>query len=236
MKDKLRALVKLAEIDASAKHIEDQLRGIPLELEERRTAVEELDALVSGQRGELEAAEALLQEQVGDLKLRGDMLARSRAKSAKARNMREAQAAERELEAIRRSIRDGEAEMERLQGVITKSREILAEPLEELEAQRRTLAEATEGSAARLEALAIERDKITKGREAYVAQIPKPVYRRYERIRPQIHPAVVEAKDGVCVGCRLAVAPQLYNQIIRCDDFYRCQACTRFLYNKEALL
>ena len=236
VKDNLRALVKLAEIDASARHIEEQLEGIPKELEERRKAVQELEALVGGQGAQMEAAEALLKEQEGDLKLRSDMLSRSRAKSAKARNMREAEAAERELEAIRRSIRDGEVEMERLEGVITRTREVLGEPLAELEAQKRALEEAEATSGARLEELRAERDKITVGREAYVAKVPKPVYRRYERIRPQIHPAVVEVKDCVCQGCRLQVSAQLYNQIIRCDDFYRCQACTRFLYHESSIL
>ncbi|MEZ4336422.1 MAG: hypothetical protein R3B82_07330 [Sandaracinaceae bacterium] len=44
MHDKLKAFVKLAEIDASARHLEEQLEGIPLELEERRTAVQALRA------------------------------------------------------------------------------------------------------------------------------------------------------------------------------------------------
>ncbi len=235
VKDNLRALVKLAEIDASARHIEEQLEGIPKELEERRRAVEELEALVGGQGAQMEAAEALLKEQQGDLKLRSDMLSRSRAKSAKARREKEVLAAERELEAIRRSIRDGETEMERLQGVVDRTREVLSEPLAELAALKKALEEAEATCGARLEELRAERDKITMGREEVAAKVPKPVYRRYERIRPQLHPAVVEVKDCVCMGCRLKVSAQLYNQIIRCDEFYRCQACTRFLYHASAI-
>jgi len=97
VKDKLRALVRLAEIDASARHLEEQISGIPIELEQRRQAVAALEALVGGQKTEMDEAEALRQAQQEDLKQRSDMLARSRAKSAKARNMREADAAEREL-------------------------------------------------------------------------------------------------------------------------------------------
>jgi len=237
VKDKLRALVSLAEIDASARHIEEQLEGIPLELEERRQAVGELEALVGGQGEQMQAAEALLKEQEGDLKLRSDMLSRSRAKSAKARNMREAEAAERELESIRRSIKDGEVEMERLQGVINRTRDILAEPLAELEAQKKALEEAEQSTAPRLEELRAERDKITVGRDQYVTQIPKPIYRRYERIRPKIHPAVVEVSpECICTGCRLQVSLQTYNLIIRCEDFYACQQCNRYLYVKDEII
>jgi len=235
VQDKLKALVKLAEIDASARHIEELLEGIPVELEERRQAVQSLETLVGGQKQQMDEATALLEAQVDDLKMRSDMLARSKAKSAKARNMREAEAAERELDAVRRSIRDGESEKERLEGVIAKARETLDEPLAELEKQKAELTEAESGVEERLAELRKERDEITAGREEFVSQIPKRFYRTYERIRPQIHPAVVEAKDGVCMGCRMRIAPQLFNQLIRGDDFYRCQQCNRFLYHADVV-
>ncbi|MEC7519602.1 MAG: C4-type zinc ribbon domain-containing protein [Myxococcota bacterium] len=236
MHDKLRALVRLAEIDATARDVEEQLQGIPEELEERRAAVKALDALVHGQRGQLEEAERLLAQQEEELRSRNDLLAKSKAKSAKARNMREAQAAERELEAIRRAIRDAEEEKGRLQGVIEQTRSVLDEPLKELEEQQKGLAEAEAGSEEKLAGLKAELEEKTKGRAEYVPKVPKPVYRRYERIRPKIHPAVVEAADGVCQGCRMSISPQLYNQIIRGDDFYQCQACQRFLFHKEVVM
>ncbi|MCB9593583.1 MAG: hypothetical protein H6719_12690 [Sandaracinaceae bacterium] len=235
MQDKLKAFVKLAEIDASARHLEEQLEGIPVELEERRVAVEALEQLVHSQKREMDEAEALMTAQDEDLKLRSDMLSRSKAKGAKARNMREAEAAERELDAIRRSIKEGEAEKERLQGVIEQSRSILAEPLRELEEQKQNLAEAEAASEGRLAELRAERDVITAGRKEASGKIPKPIFRRYERLRTQIHPTLTEAKDGVCMGCRIQIAPQLYNQIIKGDDFYQCQACQRFLYHADVV-
>ncbi len=236
MQDKLRALVRLAEIDNSARDTDEQLRGIPEELEERRAAVQALEALVGGQRGQLEEAKALLESQIEDLKLRNDMLARARAKSAKARNMREAQMAERELESVRRSIGDGEQERDRLQGLIDQIGSILEKPLTELEEQKTALTEAEASSGDKLTTLEAEKAEITKGRDEHVAKIPKPIYRRYERIRPKIHPAVVEAVDGYCTGCRMRIAPQLYNQIIAGTDFHQCQACNRFLFHKDAIL
>ncbi|HJL15051.1 MAG TPA: C4-type zinc ribbon domain-containing protein [Sandaracinaceae bacterium LLY-WYZ-13_1] len=236
MQDQLRALVRLAEIDASARHIEEQLQGIPEELEERRHAVKALEDLVGAQKAQMEEAETLLAQQEDELKMRSDLLARSKAKSAKARNMREAEAAERELDAIRRSIREAEQEKERLQGVIEETKGVLAEPLAELEEQKSALDQAQEGSDEKLAQLRQERDEAVKGREEHAGKIPKRVYRRYERIRPKIHPAVVEAVDGVCKGCRMRIPPQLYNQIVAGDDFYQCQACHRFLYHKDVVL
>ena len=236
MKDKLRALVRLAEIDASARHIEEQLRGIPEELEERRHAVSALEALVGGQKGQMDEAAKLLAQQEEELKMRSDLLARSKAKSAKARNMREAEAAERELDAVRRSIKEAEEEKERLQGVITQTKGVLDGPLAELEEQKSALSTAEAGSDEKLAELREERDAKVAGREDFAAQVPKPILRRYERIRHAIHPTVVEAVGGVCTGCRMQIPPQLFNHILAGDDFYQCQACQRFLYHREAVL
>ncbi len=236
MQEKLRALVRLAEIDASARGIDEQLEGIPKELEERRTAVRALEALVGGQKAQMAEAEKLLEQHDQDIRSRTDLLARSKAKSAKARTMREAEAAERELEAIRRSIRDAEAEKERLSGVIEQTRGVLAEPLAELEQQKAALEEAERGSEERLGVLRAQREEAVQGREKFVVDIPKVVYRRYERIRPKIHPAVAPIVDATCTGCRMRVPPQLSNQIQAADDFYQCPHCQRFLYFKESII
>ncbi|MCZ7683913.1 MAG: C4-type zinc ribbon domain-containing protein [Sandaracinaceae bacterium] len=236
MQDKLRALVRLAEIDASARGLDEQLEGIPRELEDRRGAVRALEALVAGQRGQAASAEKLLAQQDEEIKQRNDALARSKSKGAKARTMREAEASERELEAIRRSIRDAETEKERLAGVLEQTRSVLSEPLAELEEQKKALAEAEAGSEQRLAELRAEREKVVAGRERWVVEIPKPIYRRYERIRPKIHPAVAEVVDATCTGCRMRLPPQLSNQIQAAQDLYQCPHCQRFLYFKELIL
>ncbi|MFK7988745.1 MAG: zinc ribbon domain-containing protein [Sandaracinaceae bacterium] len=235
MQEKLRALVRLAEIDASARHIEEQLRGIPEELEERRSAVASLEGLLGGQKQQMDDAEALLVQQEEELRLRSNLLAQSKAKSAKARNMREVEASQRELSAVRDSIKDAEAERERLQAIITKSREVLDGPLAELAEQKAALALAAEGSDEKLADLETERAKTVVGRDEYAALVPKRVYRRYERIRHKIFPAVVEVIGGVCQGCRMHIPPQLYNQIFRCEEIYQCQTCQRFLFHADLI-
>lgn len=236
VQDKLRALVRLAEIDASARGLDEQLEGIPRELEERRSSVRALEALVAGQKAQLESAQQLLAQQDEELRNRSDLLARSKAKGAKARTMREAEAAERELESIRRSIKDAEAEKERLAGVLQQTQKILEKPLAELEEQKRALAEAEQGVEQRLAELRAERETVVAGRERFAAEIPKPVARRYDRIRTKVHPAVAEVVDGNCVGCRMRLPAQFTNDIRKATDFHQCPHCHRFLYYRELVL
>lgn len=233
MQDKLRALVRLAEIDASARGIEEQLEGIPRELDERRASIRALEALVSGQKAQLDGAEKLLAQQDEELRTRSDLLARSKAKGAKARTMREAEAAERELESIRRSIKDAETEKERLAGVLQQTHKVLAGPLTELDEQKRALSEAEQGSEQRLADLRAERERVVTGRDRWAAEIPKPVARRYDRIRTKIHPAVAEVIDSTCVACRMRLPAQLSNEIRKATEFHQCPHCQRFLYFKD---
>ncbi|MGF1466511.1 MAG: zinc ribbon domain-containing protein [Sandaracinaceae bacterium] len=235
MREELRALVHLSEIDASARDLEEQLEGIPDEIEERRHAMAALEQLVGAQKAQLDEAIALHEQQQLELKHRTDMLARSRAKGARARTAREADAAEREVEAVRRSIRDGEAERERLEGLIDKTREVLAEPLEELEQQRTALAEAESTVEERLAALRAKRDEVTQGREAYVEKLPKSVMRKYARYRGKLHPVVVPAPEGVCTGCRFALPPQLFNELQKGEELHQCPQCRRFVYYPPVL-
>jgi predicted nucleic acid-binding Zn-ribbon protein len=41
--------------------------------------------------------------------------------------------------------------------------------------------------------------------------------------------AVVEARDGSCLGCNMQLPPQLYNSLFRGDDLITCPHCQRVL-------
>jgi predicted nucleic acid-binding Zn-ribbon protein len=234
VREQLRALVRLAEIDAKARGIDDRLKGLPVELEERRQAVKRLEDLVARQKNALAEAERLLGVQEQDVAARNDALAKAKSKGAKAKNGREAEAAERELEAVRRSIKDGETQRDALKERLEKMRSGLGEPEKALEEAKAELA-ATEGELeGKLAALREERTGVVMGREAYAKLIHKDHMRIYDRIVKGKPPAVCEAVGGVCTACRMSVAPQRFAQIQK-GEILNCQSCQRFLYTKASI-
>lgn len=234
MREQLRALVKLAEIDAKARGIDDRLKGIPVEIEERRQGVQRLQDLVQRQRGSLAEAERLLATQEQDLLARNEALSKAKSKGAKAKNGREAEAAERELEAIRRSIKDGETHRDALKERIERMRSTLGEPEKALEEARAELAAAEAEVEGKLAVLREERTGVVAGREVFAKQIIKDHMRIYDRIVKGKPPAVCEVVAGSCGACRMAVAPQRLLQIQR-GEILNCQSCQRFLYTKSIL-
>lgn len=235
MREQLRALVKLSEIDAQARGIDARLSGIPAELEERRAAVRALESLVERQRGAIVEAERLLANQDTEIIQRNDGLSKAKAKSAKARTMREAEAAERELDAIRKTIKDGEVEKERLREKITQIRTSLTEPEQTLEEQKTELAAAEAAAESKLVELRAERDVAVAGREEWAKKIDKPTLRTYDRLRTKLVPAVCEVVGETCTGCRMKFPPQRFIQLQKGNDIMQCQMCNRFVYHRDSL-
>lgn len=235
MRDQLKALVKLAEIDSLAKDIDDRLKGIPAELEERRQGVRRLEDLVARQRAGIAEAERLHAQQETDLTTRNDQLGKSRSKSAKARTMREAEAAERELETVRRSIKDGEGERDRLKERIEKTRAGLVEPEKALAEQKTELTAAETAAEGKLAELRIEREKTLVGRSEIAAKIDKQNLRLYERLRTKLSPPVAEAANEICLACRISIAPNRFQQLAKATEVMSCMHCLRILYVKSSI-
>ncbi len=67
-------------------------------------------------------------------------------------------------------------------------------------------------------------------RDAVAKGLPASVMRRYGMLREQRRGvAVVEARDGSCLGCNMQLPPQLYNTLFRGDELITCPHCQRVL-------
>jgi predicted nucleic acid-binding Zn-ribbon protein len=235
MRDELRALAKLGEIDLSAADLDKELKAIPAKLEEQRANLNHLEQLLAMERNQLGDAERLKSAQALEASQRSEMLARAKAKGAKARNAREAEAAEREVDAVRRTMREREEEAGKLHDAIAKVEASLSQHETEFEGFR-TLFSAEETAAkARLAELEVERAKALEGRDQVVAKLPPVVVKRYERVREKRGAGVAEVIDGTCQGCRLHVPPQQFIQIQRCEGVEQCPHCLRLLYFKPSI-
>lgn len=63
------------------------------------------------------------------------------------------------------------------------------------------------------------------------AQIEKTLLDRYNQVKAsrKDHP-LAAVRDGICLGCRLQIPPQLIAQVKRSDDLHLCPYCRRILY------
>jgi len=70
----------------------------------------------------------------------------------------------------------------------------------------------------------------TAYREA-AAKVEKSLLDRYNQIKvSRKEQALAAVRDGLCLGCRLQIPPQLVAQVKRSDDLHVCPYCRRMLY------
>ncbi len=235
MRDELVALAKLAKMDDSARDIENELKQIPERLQELRTGVQTLESMLAQEREQLNVARQLKVEQSGELKERTEGLQRARKKAAQATSAREADAAEREIEANRRGIKEREDELARIGQTIEAKEASLVEREKDFEEAKGVLQSEEESSKTRVTELEVERGKLLNGRDELVVKIPKTVVKRYDRLRTGIANAVIIIDDGTCTACRMALPPQLSIELQRADALHQCPHCRRIIIHKKVI-
>ncbi len=145
---------------------------------------------------------------------------------------------EKELQALRREIEVGkEANQlteEELLGVF-ESLDALKTAAAEAE---RRLAELEEGSTgkiaerrARIGEFAAELKRERESRDRTAASLDGNVRQKYEQILTRRGgTAVVEVRNGTCLGCHMNLPPQVFNELQRTRDIRLCPNCHRILF------
>jgi predicted nucleic acid-binding Zn-ribbon protein len=234
--EQLVALAKIAEIDAEALRADTELRDLPQRVDAMQSDVNKLGEILSAEKAQLADADRLLGAQDEELNNQSQNLARSKAKGARVRNTREADAVDRELETIRRLMKERETERDTLREVIAKRRSSIEKHEREFKELETIAATEKQKSDARVAELSKQREQILAGRGALATKVPADVMRRYEMIRSKRQGLGVAAiKDSTCSGCFVVLAPQQVIAIQRAEDFAQCPRCQRILYSPEAL-
>jgi predicted nucleic acid-binding Zn-ribbon protein len=234
--EQLVALAKIADIDAEALRAETELRDIPLRLDALKGDVKKLGELLAAEKQQLADADRLLSQQEDELNNQNQSLAKSKAKGARVRNTREADAVERELETNRRLIRERETERDTLREAIGKRRASVEKHEREFGELESFAAKEHSTGEARLVELRKTRDRILEGRSELAVKVPADVLKRYDMIRSKRQGIGVAAvKDSTCSGCFVVLAPQQVIGIQRAEEFAQCPRCQRILYSPEAV-
>jgi predicted nucleic acid-binding Zn-ribbon protein len=235
MLEQLAALAKIADIDAETLRTDNELKEIPERLGEFDNDVKRLGELLQAEKNELNDAEALLVAQDEELQNQNQALAKSKAKSARARTMRETDAVDRELEVIRRMMKEREEGRATLRAAIDKRRSTAGKHEKELAELQQFVAEERQKAEVRLGELRATRERVMGGRRELAAKIPADVMRRYDMIRDKRQAGAAPIKNGICGGCNTSVRPMQAIAVLRGETFEQCPRCQRLLFSPEAI-
>ena len=228
--DQIRALEALAAVDAELKVLGDDLQQERSALDSQRGKLNELEEKLKNDRAHLAAIDKLRNEYVVEVRTMMQQLEHSREKMNRARNEREANAAQRELEELRKLIRDREDEV----GKLTTDADGARQQIDAAEQEAKKVSDelgATEGGVrsklAEIESRKAERET---ARAAAVKDVPPQLYRRYDMIRQKRGTGIAQTTTGTCRACNMSLPPQLFHRLRREPMLDQCPSCHRLIY------
>jgi predicted nucleic acid-binding Zn-ribbon protein len=230
IREQIPFLEELSAIDVEVRRIDEQLEKHQKGLSGMRTDLRALEDRLKVDRETLSEMERTRAELGAELRQMTQQIEKSREKLARSRNERESNAAQRELEELRKLHRDREEEIERLNSASDAARAAISDADGKRSALAGELEGSQEGVTSSIGELEAERKVRMEARAKVVAKLPTMLYRRYESIRTRRPVAIAKTTDGTCLGCHMSVPPMMFQKMRRQDEFEQCPQCKRILY------
>ena len=228
--EQIRSLEELAAIDAELKILDEQLGTERGALNSLKGSLQKLDEKLKTDRANVSSLDKNRNDLVTDVRNMMQQLEHSRDKMNRSRNEREANAAQRELEELRKLVRDREEEI----GKLTTDADAVRLQVEATEAEAKKITDelaAREGDI-NSKVSEIETQRAARGADRDVAakKLPAQLYRRYEMIRSKRGTGIAQTSDGTCKACNMALPPQLFHRLRREPMLEQCPSCNRIIY------
>lgn len=230
IRDQIPVLEQLSAIDQDIRRIDEQADKEKGSLDGLRGRLADTERRLAQDRASLVDLERLRGELQTEVRQMTQQIERSREKLARSRNERESVASQREMEELRKLVRDREDEIARLTASADGARGSIADT----ESVAKSLGGTVDGDLPSTEKLlaelATQRAEKVIEREALVKQLPSLLYRRYEQIRTKRPVAIARTSTGTCQGCFLEVPPMQFQKLRVQEAFDQCPHCKRILY------
>ncbi len=207
--------------------LQGEIAGLDAKIVESQRAItekkEEL-ALVAEEKAKLEEGIAVEQENIR----------RSEAHQKEIKTQKEYQAVSKEIAAAKKLSSELEDQLLQKIGQIDELNAAIASVEESLIALEQNVSTQKDEVQAKIGLLEKDIDCDMAARDEIVKGLPASVVRRYGLLREQRRGvAVVEAREGSCLGCNMQLPPQLYNTLFRGDELILCPHCQRILILRQ---
>lgn len=231
MNPTIAGLIELQRIDDEIRTHKKQRDELAANLERLKKILTQMGSSLAEKRERLAENERWSNDKRIELQADGERINNAKTKLVAVSRTKEYQAMTKELDNLRKKYGEDEAELQRLQTVITDFQTSVA-------AEEAKLNE-IQGEVQREEASSAERlaelDKIigaVAGRKNEIGEkLPKQIVTSYERILAKRDGVAVNAATmGSCTGCKMRVPPQTWVKIQMGKEVFQCANCQRYLF------
>jgi uncharacterized protein len=235
IKEQIKILLALQGLDAQIIEHNQQLKALPDQLEEITRDVTQLEEVVAQELSELEQEDKWKREKEEEHEFIETQIARLRKQMQVSTAHRETLALQRQLDSSRKQSGDLEDELLQTLQAVEARRAAIADHEASLTQLKELLAKEDAEIRKKMKKVETVLSKVRAKREAGSTGLEPSVKARYDMIATHRHPSVVEAVDGHCSGCNMALLPQLYNTLFYANSMEFCPMCMRMIYLKSAV-
>jgi predicted nucleic acid-binding Zn-ribbon protein len=233
--EQLQVLKALQALDCERRELIQQRQQLADEQAGLQGELDRVQAMADSLAGTIAARREERQELLGKLEHERGLAARAESRLPQIKTQREYLAVLKEVDTAKKQIKDlGDQ-------VAAKDRDLEALNADkgEKDGELAELGEQTAARQAEIDAVVatLEAGLADHGRQrdGLTAQLPVALRKRYDMLLERRNgQAVVEARNGACLGCHMHLPPQLFNRLYVAKEVQNCPHCNRLLYLGEA--
>ena len=233
--EQLQVLKALQALDCERRELIQQRQQLAEEQAGLQGELDRVQAMANSLAGTIAARQEERQELLRKLEHERGLAARAESRLPQIKTQREYLAVLKEVDAAKKQIKDlGDQ-------VAAKDRDLEALNADkgEKDSELAILAEQTAARQTGIDAavVALEGGLADHGRQRdeLTGKLPVALRKRYDMLLERRNgQAVVEARNGACLGCHMQLPPQLFNRLYVAKEVQNCPHCNRLLYLGEA--
>lgn len=217
--------------------VDEEIRKLDQELGKEREALETVKndlsrvrATIERQRTQFETLENDRGARIQEARVLGQQLERSRDKLNRARNEKETNAVQREIEETRKLLRDVEDAVGKRMIELDDLKKNILEGEEQEAGFSLRIGEREGAVSARLQEIETQRGERAGVRATIAKRLPGNTLRKYDQIRGKRQTGAARLEAGRCKACNMHLPPQLATRIVRGELLDQCPSCNRLLY------
>ncbi|HMA93141.1 MAG TPA: C4-type zinc ribbon domain-containing protein, partial [Polyangiaceae bacterium] len=220
----------LAAIDADLALLEQEHAKEQAGLAQKRERRDDLVQRLTALKASLAEMETSRSDVMTEMRQMNVQIERSRDKMSRCRNEKESLAVQRELEELRRLMRDREIDAEKLGQLIEQAKGDISKLESELKQLEADLGLVEGPAQERLSSIQTKLDGKKAERKSITSKIKPQTLSRYDMIRKRRGSAVASTTHGTCSACHISLPPMMFQQLMRQEQLGQCPQCNRILY------
>ena len=231
MQKQLQLLRDLQELDTEKKVVEDKRQAGLSEQQILKAELDRLQQMVDSLAGEISVLEGEKAELVSAMALEQENVERSESRLPQIKTQKEYVAVLKEVDTAKKLFKDLQANIEAKDEILLS----LKADKEEKDGELTTNKEQADARCAEVDGSMVAVNKklaqMEKQRGALLEELPKNLRKRYELLMSRrAGVAIVEARNGACLGCHMHLPPQMFNSLYVINEIQSCPHCSRLLF------